>query len=87
MELDHIVTKRDGGSDDWNNLRATHASCNRRRGHELRWRAAVVPVPVVVQFRLPAELERALRPIAKRERRSINGQVLYMLERALAAEA
>ena len=32
IEADHIIPMSSGGSDDLSNLRATHRSCNRRRG-------------------------------------------------------
>ena len=32
LEIDHIVAVADGGSDEPNNLRAVHRSCNRKRG-------------------------------------------------------
>jgi 5-methylcytosine-specific restriction enzyme A len=31
LEVDHVVPKAQGGSDDRSNLRAAHRSCNRRR--------------------------------------------------------
>jgi hypothetical protein len=31
MHLDHIVQVGEGGSDDWQNLRITHAKCNQSR--------------------------------------------------------
>ena len=36
--LDHIVEKRNGGSDDISNLRLTHAFCNNARDFFLTWR-------------------------------------------------
>lgn len=31
VHIDHVVTKRDGGTDDPDNLRVTHARCNLTR--------------------------------------------------------
>jgi hypothetical protein len=31
MHLDHVIQRHHGGADHWDNLRATHAACNRQR--------------------------------------------------------
>jgi 5-methylcytosine-specific restriction endonuclease McrA len=33
MDIDHIRAKAMGGPDHWDNLRPSHAECNRRRKH------------------------------------------------------
>src|SRR5438105_3895893 len=35
LDLDHIVPRAEGGPAHWDNLRATHRRCNRRRGGRL----------------------------------------------------
>lgn len=32
ISLDHIIRKRDGGSDDESNIQPTHSKCNWKRG-------------------------------------------------------
>jgi 5-methylcytosine-specific restriction endonuclease McrA len=42
LTADHVVSPRDGGSNDLSNLRAAHRSCNSSRGaHEQHLRSAL----------------------------------------------
>lgn len=33
--VDHLIPKSKGGTDDWDNLRPAHRSCNGRRGDDI----------------------------------------------------
>ena len=45
-------------------------------------------MPDIVRFvvRLPRNLHEALQEIARREKRSLHGQIMYVLERFVAAD-
>jgi DNA-binding XRE family transcriptional regulator len=70
MQLDHVTPRMLGGADDANNLRATHAMCNVRRGTEQRaqYRAASSAPP---QIRLKAWRQR--RVLTQRDLAAASG--------------
>lgn len=74
LELDHVVFRAEGGAATWENLRATHAACNRarkpvyRKPHYKRWDmivTAVVPEAHMTTGQLAAFLR--VKPVTVRK--------------------
>lgn len=86
MHLDHIVPVSLGGGDEPSNLRPAHAKCNIGRGNGRVARTVARrpgrdgQIRYAKLVRFPSELEAWLRDEAKRERRSLNAQVLLILD-------
>jgi hypothetical protein len=87
LDLDHIVQQALGGPAMWDNLRATHKRCNRRRGSlDARDnRRQYMADWVDVEVDLPARLRRFVSELAKEERRTFNNQLVYIVEQGLKA--
>ena len=55
LTADHVVPRAAGGTNDRSNYRAAHASCNSRRGNDVRWGASPTrktrPEPAFPVFR------------------------------------
>ena len=102
MHLDHITPVFAGGQTDWDNLRVTHATCNRER-HEAE--EGAIPVPVserhprtrigrvrkptdcTVAIDLDRELYRRVRISAAAEDMQIKSYVERALRTATEASA
>ncbi len=86
MDLDHIQRSRDGGVYEWDNLRPTHRRCNRSDGGtyagNLRRGSGRTESEAYQTLRLPLLLRDCIKRLAERERRSVNGQIVAMLEEA-----
>lgn len=86
MDIDRVVPGMDGGTYANENVRPAHPTCNRRRGVlDMHAKTAALREPCAdpVQVRLPETVHGRLTELAKRERRSLNAQLVVLLERAL----
>lgn len=76
FDLDHVIQLAEGGPDHWDNLRVTHPRCNRTRP---KFRTAVEWLGI------PEDLHTVLKERSERDQRSLNGQIIWLLRRAIEA--
>lgn len=74
MDIDHVVQRAEGGSDDPSNLRVTHQRCNRSRPRiKTIWK----------HVELPIDLLDELHIWAKAEKRGVIRQIHHVLRQAV----
>jgi hypothetical protein len=84
MDLDHIKQQMLGGEDTDDNLRATHSSCNRRRGVLDRRKYGRQPIPrVPISVRMPDALYGRVAARARHDVRSVSAEIEWLLGLAL----
>lgn len=91
MDADHIVPVAVGGPTHWDNLRATHATCNRRRwlgeysGDRVRGSNGRRSdgVKRLALLRIPPDVDAALCEWAAEEDRSVNSLMVHLLRLAI----
>lgn len=88
MHLDHIQPLAWGGPDTEDNLQVAHERCNCAKGGRLKGpkaRALSVIESIIVRFvlRIPNDLHQELKSWAEEDQRSLHGQILWLLRRAL----
>lgn len=90
IDVDHVVQRAAGGSDELPNLRLAHRRCNRIAGGKSVWnyrrRPAAEPI-VRLLVRLPDDLHAELVNVADEDTRSLNNEILVLLREALDARA
>lgn len=90
LNLDHIQPRGLGGPTTAENLRVAHQLCNIVAGREVvreRRRLGLSAMTEAARMlRLPVPLHDWLRATAKRERRTMHSQVLFLLEQSIEAE-
>ena len=94
MDLDHIIPKADGGSNDDSNLRVAHRLCNRLAGartssthrrfsprtRRMNKDDADREAEIAISLRLRVDLHKFLCELARAENRSLNSQIVFLLE-------
>lgn len=91
MDLDHIVPSALGGPTHWDNLRATHKACNRRRwlgeyaGDRVRGSNSRQSDGDKRRtlLRIPPDVDAALCEWAAEEDRSVNSLMVHLLRLAI----
>ena len=88
MDIDHRIPRAAGGTDDEDNLRCAHRRCNRAQpGKERRGKSRpdsrAPKDAVTIAVRLPRSLRDRLKKVAKNEYRSLNNQIVVILECAV----
>lgn len=86
MDIDHIHPQSLGGADHWDNFRVTHPRCNRsRHRREFPKPHRTPPEEVAVTVRFPPQLLAQVRQLAVRDRRSLNSEIVILVERSVIA--
>ncbi len=52
----------------------------------MQWHTSGMPADVKITVRLPVSVHKMLVKLAEREARSLNGEIVYLLQRAAEAE-
>jgi hypothetical protein len=92
MHLDHVIPRSLGGETDEANLRVSHPICNVGKSNRVdglkppRGIAAVLGLAVNFPLRLTPRLHEKLKTMAEREHRSLHGQIVHLLEKAVEDE-
>lgn len=94
FDIDHVVGRAEGGSNDVGNLRTAHPRCNRKAGLQVRTRVAQLrqrgDLPPLtyktMRVVLPPHLHAQLVKMADRDMRSLHAEILWLLTQAAERE-